>query len=126
MIFPAVPRYLYINLYMYTYLYTFLYLSIYTFLYCTPLFINVEFSQESYANPTLFILLSLYVIEFSLAWNSHTWFYPTTLVISTLNSPKKIFKPISTKSSNFLKLIFGFVIYFRTSTYYLLFNVFYK
>ena len=73
----------------------------------TPLFINVEFSQESYANPTLYIysLLSLYVIEFSLAWNSHTRFHPTTLVISTLNSPKKIFELFSTKPSNFLKII---------------------
>ena len=43
------------------------------------------------------------MIEFSLAWNSHTRFYPTTLVISTLHSPKKIFELISTNSSKFKK-----------------------
>ena len=77
----------------------------------TYIYINLSI-YICYANPTLFILLSLYVIEFSLAWNSHTWFHPTTLVISTFNSPKKIFKPISTKSSNFLKIIVEFVICF--------------
>ena len=41
--------------------------------------------------------------------NSHTWFHPTTLVISTLKSLKKIFKLISTKSSNFLKLLVNII-----------------